>query len=106
MVATGRNSARRFGAGCPLQSQWGPIQVDDAKAAGALAAAASVLLGPDLIDSAVVNEAVRVAPLELYPLKTDTRDTLRDRIAQSTFFDDARKQVLCFVAVSPPPDPC
>ena len=67
---------------------WGPISQAQARLAGAHAPTSSVLLRP-VVDQDVRSAALMEVPNHAWQRATDTADTLRDRLAASTFFEDS-----------------
>ena len=67
---------------------WGPISYTEAQAAGAHAPTSSVLLRP-VVDPDVRSAALMEVPHHAWQRVHDTRDTLRDRLGASTFFEDS-----------------
>jgi hypothetical protein len=67
---------------------WGPISAEMSERAGAEFASSSVLLRP-FFPAGVVDSAMGVVPEDVFPTKFDTVETLRARLAKSTFLEDS-----------------
>ena len=65
---------------------WGPVLATEAKACGALAPVASVLLRPTLLGS-VAQSVNALLPAALFPQASDTATTLASRLSESDFLD-------------------
>ena len=68
---------------------WGPVQEERARGVGALAAATSVLIKPDEVNEDLEAALRELIPLHVLPSPSDTAETLRVRLAASSFLHDA-----------------
>ena len=68
---------------------WGPVQEERARGVGALAAATSVLIKPDEVNEDLEAALRELIPLHVLPSPSDTAETLRVRLAVSSFLHDA-----------------
>ena len=64
---------------------WGPVPVEQAVGAGALAAASSVLIAPQVAPARLYQRLTALVPDEVLPKVGDTAHTLRLRLATSAF---------------------
>jgi hypothetical protein len=72
-------------ASIPGERIWGPVPGAQAAAAGAVAAASSVLLAPQVAPTRLYQRLTALVPDEVLPKVGDTADTLRLRLATSAF---------------------
>ena len=68
---------------------WGPVPVEQAVGAGALAAASSVLIAPQVAPARLYQRLAALVPDEVLPKVVDTAHTLRLRLAISAFLHRA-----------------
>jgi hypothetical protein len=69
---------------------WGPVPGAQAVGAGALAAASSVLIAPQVAPARLYQRLIALVPDEVLPKVSDTAGTLRLRLANSAFLHDFR----------------
>ena len=67
---------------------WGPVSERAAALAGSAHRAESVCIAPHL-DAFMLAAALECIPNDVLPTRTDTAQTLAERLGQSTFLDDA-----------------
>ena len=67
---------------------WGPVSERAAALAGSAHRAESVCIAPHL-DAFMLAAALECIPNNVLPMRTDTAQTLAERLGQSTFLDDA-----------------
>ena len=72
-------------ASTPGERIWGPVPEAQAVAAGALAAASSVLIAPQVAPVQLYQRLTALVPDEVLPKASDTAHTLRLRLAASAF---------------------
>ena len=72
-------------ASIPGERIWGPVPEAQAVAAGALAAASSVLIAPQVAPVQLYQRLTALVPDEVLPKASDTAHTLRLRLATSAF---------------------
>ena len=72
-------------ASIPGERIWGPVPEAQAVAAGALAAASSVLIAPQVAPVQLYQRLTALVPDEVLPKASDTAHTLRLRLAASAF---------------------
>ena len=72
---------------------WGPVPEAQAVGAGALAAASSVLIAPQVTPVQLYQRLTALVPDEVLPKASDTAHTLRLRLATSAFLHPHPSQV-------------
>ena len=82
--------ADRAEASIPGVRIWGPVPKAQAVGAGALAAASSVLIAPQVAPVQLYQRLTALVPDEVLPWVSDTAHTLRLRLGTSTFLHPIR----------------
>ena len=83
------NGADSPEASIPAVRIWGPVPKAQAVGAGALAAASSVLIAPQVAPARLYQRLAALVPDEVLPKVDDTAHTLRLRLAISAFLHRA-----------------